>query len=277
MINCKKINEIKKAHKIHIINFRYYFDKRNKRDLLLSVAFNNNIKLWNIKNFECLLNMQNINATGELFSSCFLNDKNNTYIVSSNYNINGNCDAIKIFDFEGNKIKEINDSNEKTFFIDNYYDIKLSKNYIITGNYGFVKSYDFHENKAYHKYYDNDNGYHTSIIINNYEEIIKLIESSENGYIRIWNFHSRELLNKIKINNQCLNGICLWNHDHLFIGCGDKRIKLLDLKSEKVIKDLIGHNNEVLTLKKIINPQIGNILISQGWHEDKIKLWLNKS
>ena len=68
----------------------------------------------------------------------------------------------------------------------------------------------------------------------------------------------------------------MWSHDHLFIGCGDKRIKLLDLKSEKVIKDLIGHNNEVITIKKIFLPKLGECLISQGIDNDQIKIWINK-
>ena len=74
LINNQKINEIKEAHEKNIINFRYYLDKFLKRDLLISIAFNNNLKLWNIQNFECLLNIKNINIIGVMFSACFLND-----------------------------------------------------------------------------------------------------------------------------------------------------------------------------------------------------------
>ena len=47
------------------------------------------------------------------------------------------------------KIKEINNSNEQTFFIDTYYDKLLSVNYIITANCNYqnisepIKIYDF--------------------------------------------------------------------------------------------------------------------------------------
>ena len=189
----------------------------------------------------------------------------------------GYCEAIKIFDFKGNKIKEINDSNEGTFFIDSYYDKTLSRNFIITGNYGFVKSYDYKENKVYYKYCENDNKYHNSIVINSNEELIKLIESSEDGNIRIWNFNSGDLLNKITIGNFCLNGICLWNNEYLFVGCGDKTIKLLELKKGIIIKDLVGHNNEVITIKKLNHPIFGECLISQGIDNDKIKIWIINS
>ena len=97
-----------------------------------------------------------------------------------------------------NKIKEINDSNFTTFFIDSFYDNKYSKNYIITSNNGYIKSYDFNKNELYRKYCDNDNRGHFCIIINNDKKIIKLIESVCDGNIRIWNFHSGVLLKKIK-------------------------------------------------------------------------------
>jgi len=43
-----------------------------------------------------------------------------------------------------------------------------------------------------------------------------------------------------------------------------------------IIKSLIGHNNEVITIKKIIHPLFGECMISQGLEKDQIKLWVNK-
>ena len=50
---------------------------------------------------------------GILYSVCFLQDGNDSYIVSSNCDWDENPEKIKIFDFNGNIIKEINDSNAK--------------------------------------------------------------------------------------------------------------------------------------------------------------------
>ena len=272
----KKVIEIKNAHEQYITNFRHYCDKINKRDLLITISGeDNNIKLWNINSFDCLLDIKNINKNGFLDSACFLTDNNKNYIISSNVNYT-TCEAIKVFDFKGNKIKEIANSNDTTIFIDSYYDKKTSKNYIITGNYGYAKSYDFNKNKLYHKYSDNNNKSHDSIIINATDEIIKLIGSSEDGYIRIWNFNTGFLLNKIKISKNNLYGICLWNNDYLIIGERDKAIKILELKSEKIIKSLSGYNNFVLTIKKIDIPKYGECFISQGLKNEPIKIWNNK-
>ena len=218
--------------------------------------------------------LKGINKNGDIDSACFLYDNYQNYIISSN-DSHKKCESIKIFDFNGNKIKEINDSRERVFFIDTYYEKKIYKNYIITGNYGYIKSYDYNENRIYHKYSENDKSSHLSIIVNNKEEIIKLIDSSL-GNIRIWNFHSGELMNKIIMDNKPLC-ICLWNDDYLCIGCDDSKIKLVEIKNGRIINNLISHNNFVITIKKIIHPKLGKCLISQGWFNEPIKIWANEN
>ena len=201
-------------------------------------------------------------------SACFLNDNNNNYITSNKKkyeydNVINNViiENIKIFDFNGNKIKEINNSNNSTFFIDTYYDNKLSKIFIITGNHGFSQSYDYNENKIYFKYIDDniiddnniDNNFHMSIIIDNTDKIIKMIESSCTGLIIIWNFCSTQLLNKIKFINDWLYSVCLWNKDYLFVRCKDCSIKLIKLNEKKIIMSMNGHEEKVLTIRKYIH------------------------
>ena len=273
----KKIAEIKKSHNEFITNFRYFYDNINNRNILMSISCeDNNVRLWDIKNWECILNLKKTYINGYLFSGCFLNDNNTNNIITCNCNNYGNSESIKVFDFNGNKIKEINNSNEETFFIDTYYDNITSKNYILTGNNGYIKSYDYNKNELYRKYYDNDNGDHNSLIIKNDDDIIKIIESCYDGNIRIWNFHTGLLLNKIKICNERLISICLWNNSYLYIGCSDKTIKLVELKNELVIKSLSGHTNSILTIKKVVHPKYGKCLLSQGWENDHIKLWITK-
>jgi len=82
ILNNQKINTIKYAHYKPISNFRYYCDKECNRELLLTIsAQNNNIKIWNINNWECLVNILNINEKGLLFSATILNDNGEKLIV----------------------------------------------------------------------------------------------------------------------------------------------------------------------------------------------------
>ena len=279
IIKRKIITEIKNCHNKYISNIRHYFDKNKNIDLILSISFKeNNIKLWKVNNWECLLNLQNIYNNGYLDSACFLNDNNNLYIVASNYHWGGLSENIKVFDIEGNKIKEFICSNKTTYFIDSYYDKFKNKNYIITGNENYVKSYDFNNNKVYHKYCDNENRGHLSIIINNNnnDNIVKLIESCFDGNIRIWNFHSGSLLNKINVNNKALFGICSWTNDYILVGCEDKAIKLIDLNKGLIIQNLTSHKNWVISIKHINHHKYGELLISQGYGNDQIKIWINE-
>ena len=272
IVNNKIIKEIKDAHNNYITNLRYYLDTINKRDLFLSISSDdNNLKLWNINNnYECLLDMKSINEKGFLNSACFLKNNCENYIITSN-NI-ANAEPIKVYDFKGNKIKEINDSNDDTDFIDTYYDNNLNKVFIITCCKNFSKSYDYNNNKIHFKYFDNNNP--IDIIVYIKEDITELIESNKDGNIRIYNFHSGLLLSRIKVGNNSLREICLWDNEYLFVGCDEnKTIKIIDYNNGIIIKELKGHKNKVLSIKKIIHPKYGKCLLSQSAFIDSINLW----
>ena len=278
LINKKKINDIKNAHNTYISSFRHYLDNNSKRDLVMSIsAEDNNIKIWNVCDFYCLLNLKNINKTGFLISACFLYDKNQNYIITSNRNWEENIEPIKVFDFNGNKIKEIADSKEDTIFIDIYYDKKSFTNYIITGHYSYSQSFKFNENKMYHKYYaKRPTSNYRCLITKDNEEIIKLIGINDDSFLIIWNFHTGDLLSKIIVDDDYLCGLCLFKEDYIFVGVYNRTIKLIDLKKGIVIKNFDGHEHSVICLKKIIHPKYGESLISQGLSKDQIKLWTYK-
>ena len=274
----KLVKVIENAHiEDQVTNFRHFIDKINKRDILLSIsADSRNVRLWDIKKWELLTNITKIYSSGYLYSASFLIDNGKYFIVTCNSS--QKSESIKIFNFYGEYIKDITNSNEDTYFIDTYYDNKLNKYFILTGNISYVKSYDYSENKLYFKYHDNGNNHgHDSIIVDNFKETIKLIESSGDGFIRIWKFHSGILLNKISTGKNELRGLCLWNSNYLFVGSTDNTIKLVEIKNGIIIKSLTGYNNEVCTIKKIIHPTFGECIITQGWENDQIKLWVTKS
>ena len=283
--NKKVITEIKNAHNSYINNMRHYVDKDNKRDLIISIScVDNNIKLWNVNDWSCIINLENIYFNSKIISACLLFDNNHHFIISSNFNHYFIPEKCKVFDFKGNKIEEIiepNNINDFIYFMDSYYDRQLNKNYIITCNVGYIKSYDYKLHKIYHIYYDNEDedNIHSSAIIYKKEEMVKLIDSSYDGNIRIRNFHSGQLLNKIKVtsNNYKLYGLCLWNDDNIIVGCENYSVIIIDINREKIIRELIKHNNSVLTVKIIDHPKFGKCLLSQGCFYDGIKLWINRN
>ena len=274
LVNDKQITEIKNIHKLQITNIRHYIDTINNRNILLSISSEeNNLKVWNIKNWDCIYNYINVNKNMCLYSACFLNYQNQNYIITNN----NNFDTIKIYDLKGNKIKEIDDCIVQSFFIDTYLDKKYSKIYIITGNKGFVKSYDYEKNVLYNKYNSYDYKIHGSIIIYDNEDLIKLIESCVSGHIRIWNFHSGDLINDI-ISESGFYGICLWNNDYLFVS-STLNFKLINIKNGKIIDKEFTHKKKYYspaqTIKKFVHPKYGECLILENSKE--IDLWSIKS
>ena len=276
LINKQKINEIKKAHDIYISNLKHYLCKKEKMDLIMSISSgDNNLKLWNLTNFECLVNLKNVNDEGILASASILNDNNNYYIITSNCNWNEITGPMKVFDSSGNKIKEIIDSKEEILFLDIYYDEEKDKNYIVTGTIHCVKSYDYTENRVLHEYYEVYTSYHFGIIIYKQDNIVKIIDSATDGYIRIWDFHNKILLKKIigTNNREWIYGISLWKNDYLLTGC-NKSINLINLKDGKLVKVFEGHNKRVITIIKMKHPIYGDCFLSQGYQDDYILMWI---
>ena len=269
----KVINEIKNAHNEYITSFRHFFDKKQKRDIILSISNdNNNVKLWNINNFELIFDFKNINSNGKISSSCFLLDNNQNYVLISN---GDEYEPIKAFNFNGEKIKEIKDSNDMTFFIDVYYDNKSSTNYVITTNSENVKSFDFRENKLYNKYKeDDDDRNHKCVFIYEKENIIRVIDIDDLSNLRIWNFHTGELMDKIILNLEEAFDILLLNERYFAFSCIDKGIILYDCKENKVIiSDKYSNEKCILTIKKIYIKKYGECIISQGTLKECIQLW----
>ena len=274
LINNQRINEIKKAHNTHISSFRYFLDIINKRDLILSVSSDDhNVKIWDINNFICVCDIWlKYRLYSYLKSASFLTDNNQIFITTSQSSKDKNSEPIKVFDLKGKEIKKINNSNENILFVDYYYDNKLSKTFIIACCQNCSKVYDYNKNELFCEY--SDGGRPCNIVIKKKEEITELIESSYDGKIRIWNFHSGLLIKRINISNRYLREICIWDNEYLFIGCDDKTIKLVNYNTGKIIKQFYGHNDRVISIKKIEHPQYGKCLLSQSEKVGPIKLWI---
>ena len=271
----QKINiEIKNAHKNFISNFRHFCDIKNKKDIIMSLSdLDNQIKLWDCNIWECILILDNINTQGFLNSGCFLNDNDELYIITSNWSFN-DVEKIKVFNINGEKIKEINDSNDKTVYITSYNDEVNSKNYIITGNDGYIKSYDFSENRVYHKYKKKQvNNSYYCLIVKYYKNNLCLIGSCFDGYIRIWDFHKGDYNNSFYSGAKGLIGLCFWDDKFLFCGDSDKLLKVMDLESGIIIKKYFGLNEALCTVQKIDLPNLGECVITQGLLNDQIKMW----
>ena len=118
LVDFKKINEIKNNNpERKIIHLRHYQCKKSNKDLILTIINYNLIEIFDITNLERLLTLKNIYENGKIYSSCFIEEKNNIYALTSNESV-FNAEGIKVFDFKGNMIKSIKNSFFSTYFID---------------------------------------------------------------------------------------------------------------------------------------------------------------
>ncbi len=281
IIDYKTMSVLRNAHREDITNFRHYLDKRNRRDLILSVsATDNNVRMWDINNLEFIITINNINRHGFTKSACILNFNNDLFIVTSNYSHSEVQEPIRLYNMDGYKIKEINYKNNQTYFIDIYHDKQFDIKYIITGNLGFVRTYNYTNDCKYHRYNDDDDEEyeHYKVIIYNKDNNTKIISTGKERQILIWDFHSTELINKIKVSDipfDNLYGISLWNNNILVAGCGNT-LHIIDIKNEEVVNILIGHSYNIMTIKTIIHPIYGECIVSQELYNGQIKLWANQ-
>lgn len=270
----KLTKKISKAHEHLITNFRHAYDNIYTRDLLLSVSDAiKNIKVWDVKNMDCLVNIRKAYQDGFLFSACVLIEQQTkmNYIISVNYN----QEFLKVFDFEGNIVKSINNAQDKSLLVDTFYDAYKKKSFIIVGNEQHIVSYDFSTNAIYQNYYENNtNSIHITFILYIKGKEVNIIESDTCGYIRIWDFHTGLLNNKCLVGKKVkLRGICLWNQNYLFVGSDDKQIKLIDLPNGVKI-DSIKCDNCICTIKKINHPKYGEcLLFDEKSNSGVIYLW----
>jgi hypothetical protein len=262
------------AHTSTIFSCRHYLDKINKQDLLITSSYDRSVKVWNItNNFVNLLTIATAHNGYYIYSVCILSDEveHKNYVITSAPN-----EYSKIWDFSGKFIREFGVSNESTYFINTWYNVKQKKYYIINANSVDVKVYDFKTGLLFKAYKITPNTWHMSAMINEVDNVTQLIESDGNGNVRIWDFYQGTLLKTIASSGINLRGICLWNDQYLFAAGSDYNVKLYDLKAGAYLKKYDGHTSTCCAVEKIVHPKYGECLISHAL-DGKLKLWINKN
>ena len=99
-----------------------------------------------------------------------------------------------------------------------------------------------------------------------------MIEGDEQGYINIWIFSLGIQSERIKIGDNPIYELLLWDEDYLVIS--DCDLSLFDFKKLGVTKIFKSDNkNEVYSLQNIILPKYGNCLVVQNKFNELITLW----
>lgn len=265
----KVVKTIALAHSKVICSCRHYSDNQKSIDYVISSSYDKSVKLWNVETLENIVNIQNAHKTTNIYSVCLLCDSNNgeNFVISSAPN-----EYMKIWNMNGDFVRNMGQNDESTYFIDVYYDNQKNNIYVLNANSSDVKSYTFSDKSLYKKYKGTPEKWHMSALVNTYDKEI-LIESDGDGNIRLWEFHTANLVKTIKVNPMTnLRGICLWNDDYLFAAGNDYKVKLFNLKEGTFSKSFTCHKGIVCSFQKIESSKYGECLISHGL-DGRLKLW----
>ena len=275
--NEDKINDLNNKIKINFHKTNYL----NKEDLILEKKNDNkerNINLKSNNNYENNFNDYN-NSNDNIIKDNFDNENFNDKEIDEEDNIsnNNNISHDSNINQNNNNNNPIIKSYDDIYFIDTYNDYTNNIIFIISCCSKFVKSFNYNSNTLYQIYQDHEkeSSIHSSAVVTESENIVKLIDSCMDGYIRIWNFHENILLNRINISAQGIKGICLWDENHIFVACDERCIKLVQFNDGIIENIMFGHKGKVCCIKQIFHEKYGKCLVSKGWGLDTIKLWVN--
>ena len=271
-----------KAHSERVFTCRHFLDTYNKKDLLITGAFDKTIKIWNITdNFYLVYQKKpdySFVKNTYLLSEALLYYKKTMYLIASAYEINSKGYNLLYYDINSkNNNKNVNimpNSKDNTNYLNTIYMDNVPL--IIAANCGNVKVFDFKNKKLLKQFSDNDNKINfLSVVIQMYKEKKCLISTSSDGFLRIWDYNNPSIIvYKIKsyIDNWLI-GLELIDNQYLLAGCADGSIKEFDLLHNYVActfpRD--DKNDPVFTLRYLsINGQKYLFIHS---HKGNIELW----
>jgi len=288
------------GHKNRITNIRYFINKINFDEYLISADMNGKVILWDIinnYNIKYTISCSNYNILMEsgidlqriltlrfprdqivIYSCLLVFDINNedNYIISSINNISEdiNESITKIYSLNNGELIKSFENKIKIFYLLSWYNKKDSQYYIVQfGNESIVIN-SLLKNKLYSEFIQKPEGLHYSGFIYRKADNEYLLSCSTNGYINIWDLNNKNLFKTINSDNCRLMSIIKWNNQYIIVSDLDNSIIILDIEKLKFVDKIEGGATEgIKCIKKIYHPTYGESLLSCG-RDKVIKLWI---
>jgi len=264
-------SKIPSNHSEYISNFKYCFNSFINKEIIMSISFkDSHLRIWRFEDWQCIIDIKNVYSSGYLYSACFLNKQNHYYFVTSNWKESKFPELIRVYDYDKNIVKTIKNSNYNSFSIKTLYN--KENIYILVCNEDNIKSYDYNKNDL-HKLYEDCYSFCKLLSFQIYKnnQKYKILGSCHDKIIRVWDFYTGNLMNKIEYELNELRGIITYN-ESLLIGVEDNLIQFIDLKNHKKIKTLYKHEDKICSIQKKFLKNYGSCLFSQSF-DNKIILW----
>ena len=260
--NFKEILSLKK-HKEFITGCKYFLNKKNKTEYLVS---NDNGKdssttiIWRIlskNNYQPIFSINNEDSIRYPFTLIFNSDI--AYLIHPTKEYKS-----ELISIDKKILKEINFTKGKILQYLIYE--KSENNLVIQSNKDRIYIYDVFNNKNEYKKIKGEsiqgNNFSISVIYKKDKDILSVV--NDNGNVVFYNLENYELIFFVKINDNNLVNQCQFNENYIFILSKNGKLFLLDYDNKKIINKIITLNKHK-TIKIFENEIYGKYLLIGGF------------
>ena len=267
IIGNKKFILISKLHNDSFDSCRHFFDKINKRNLILTSSFDKHVKVMNFKkeDSEVIIDLGFESYYRPIINTaCFINNK----IVVPFANVeSGNIEIYNMNSICTGKI-------EKCGFIlglSSYYWKKTKKYFILVANLEGILAYNEDDLSLYKEFKPNVkatifNGFDEGYIIEKNKLLILINPCFYFEYLFFWDFVNGDLICKLSMDSG-ISDICIWDNNYIFASFNEiypYQFILINTKYNKIENKYSekDKNSRLCGIKVLRNKSKGDFLIT---------------
>ena len=265
-----------------IVSVRYFLNKENLEEYLISSDESKIVIIWNITDNYNVTNIINTKYNENIYSCLALFKINNSNIVitSTIDSLSDNCYSRKYYlDNNCNFIGNINETNNNiTLYLLFWYNRNNSGEYLIECCTGKICIYDIINNTKYYEF-KSDSDYESFCCGLIYKKANDdfLIAASDGDYIRIFDLYKKIKINSIKTEYCGISYIIRWSEKYFILADQENNsFKTIDIEQSKIINDIKNmtkmKEKGIICVKKIYHPKYGESLVTCDGNKE-IKLW----
>jgi len=263
----KTVKRINTNHNEEISCLKYYQDKIANIEYLITSSQDKSLKIFSsLNDYECIVTLKNCHFSYGIYSFVLIKDDHGTYIASCN---SYGQEKLKIWDFSnGAFIKEIGD-NDNNLYLENWK--YKDQEYLVACNEYSVKIFNFNDGSQYRVFKGEPVDLHLFATVYEVQDKPILFETSNNGYIRMWNILDNVLERKIYLKGCKFSNILRWNNQYIIVS-SKKVFNIIDIEKKSLAKTVYAHEDWLSSMSKMNIPYIGECLVTSSI-DGRIKLW----
>ena len=290
--NKYKLVSIIKGHKSPITTIRYFLNKTNNIEYIVSADYDGIIITTSVaEDFKVISKLKTDYINGQLSSflmifelnqPCDFEIKNGILLTSCKNTYVNHQLPMRLYVLNEKSsfdiLKEFYGFSNNTSYLLHWYNKKTKTNYIIDLGKNKVVIISLLTGSIYIEFKpDLNTWYHSGFIYDdakNDREILYI--NTILSVVILFDLYNNKYIGKIKTSSQIerLYAMIQWNDDYILIaGATTPDIKVIDIKQQKCVGNIfIGHNDDFRCLRKIKHPKFGYCIIT-GSDDNTLKLY----